>query len=292
MSPNALRSVLFVPGDRPRMLEKAKSVRADAIVLDLEDAVALDRKSEARAMVSDALRTGGYEPYVAVRVNGFSTGLTEQDLEAVIGPDVRAICLAKAETPGEVGRLSKLVEALERRHGLLVGSVSFLLLVETALGILNAHGLAGTSGRTCALCLGGEDLCWGLGAVRTKQGFELEYARAHLVLAARAAGVQAIDTVWTDLQDQEGLSEEARRARQMGFSGKLLIHPSQIEVVHRAFTPSQEAIDYARRVLDAFETATAQGQGVITLDGKMIDAPIVARAREILACAEGGQNSR
>jgi citrate lyase subunit beta/citryl-CoA lyase len=280
----ALRSVLFVPGDRARMLEKARSVGADAVILDLEDGVAPENKPVARTMVADALKTAGFEPYVAVRVNGFATGLAEQDLDAIVGPEVRAVCLPKSESVEEVLRLANLLDGIERRWGMRPGSTSIMLLVETARGILNSRELATASARVVALCLGGEDLCWDLGAVRSKQGWELGHARGRLVLSARAAGVHALDTVWTDLRDEAGLAGESRRARQMGFSGKLLIHPSQIEPVTIAFTPNQAEIEHARRIVTAFQEATARGQGVVTVDGKMIDAPVVARAREVLAC--------
>jgi citrate lyase subunit beta/citryl-CoA lyase len=165
-------------------------------------------------------------------------------------------------------------------------------MVETALGVLQAYDMARASPRVRALCLGGEDLARDLGAVRTSEGQELAYARAHVVLAARAAGVLAVDTVYTNLADLDGLLAEARRMRQLGYSGKLLIHPAQIEPVHRAFAPSQEEVAYARRVLEAFEAAEGRGEGVIALDGQMIDAPVVARAREVLAVATSAADSQ
>jgi len=170
-------------------------------------------------------------------------------------------------------------------QGLAAGALGILLMVETALGVLNAYELARSSRRVQALCLGGEDLCRDLGAVRTRDGLEIAYARAHLVHAARAAGALAIDTVFVDLADHDRLQAEARQARQLGYSGKLLIHPAQIEPVHQAFAPSAGEIAHARRVLEAFEAAQARGDGVIALDGQMIDAPVVARAREVLALA-------
>ena len=180
--------------------------------------------------------------------------------------------------------------SLEREQGLAVGTVGILLMVETARGVLNAYELAMAGAeqggpRVQALCLGGEDLAWDLGAVRTKQGAEIAQARAQMVLAARAAGSVAIDTVYTDLADLEGLQAEARQARELGCSGKLLIHPAQIEPVHQAFAPSEEEVAHARRVLEAFEEAGTRGDGVIALDGQMIDAPVVARAREVLGLA-------
>ena len=174
------------------------------------------------------------------------------------------------------------MEGLERRQGLPAGSVGVLLMVETALGVLHAYDMARASRRVRALCLGGEDLARDLGAVRTREGLELAYARAHLVPATRAVGALAIDTIYPDLTDEAGLLAEARQARQLGYSGKLLVHPAQIEPVHRAFAPSEEEVAYARRVLETFAAAEARGDGVIALDGQMIDALVVARAREVL----------
>jgi citrate lyase subunit beta/citryl-CoA lyase len=165
--------------------------------------------------------------------------------------------------------------------------VDILLMVETAQGVVHAHQMAENCWRVGGLCLGGEDLARDLGAVRSREGKELAHARAALVLAARATGTLAIDTIWTDLEDRQGLQAEARQARELGYSGKLIIHPDQIEPVHRAFAPTSEEVDFARRVVEAFEAAMARGDGVIVLDGQMIDAPVVARARETLKMAEG-----
>jgi citrate lyase subunit beta/citryl-CoA lyase len=286
-----LRSVLFVPGNSPRMLEKARKLPADAVILDLEDAVPPGEKRAARATVQQALVTGSYGPQVILRVNAFSTGLTEADLQGAFAVGVDAVCLPKANRASNVGKLASLLAALEQERGLPVGAVGILLMVETAQGVFNAYEMA-TAGaargqrRVQALCLGGEDLAWDLGALRTRGGAEIAHARSHLVLAARAAGAVAIDTVYTDLTDLDGLLAEARQARQLGYSGKLLIHPAQIEPVYRAFAPSEEEIAHARRVLDAFDAAETRGEGVIALDGQMIDAPVVARAREILTMAD------
>jgi citrate lyase subunit beta/citryl-CoA lyase len=290
---DAYRSILFVPGNKPRMLEKARTLPADAVMLDLEDGVPPQEKVAARATVRQALEAGPYAPAVILRPNSVGSGFFEADLREAFTAGVAGVCLPKAETAGDVERLATALSMVEQERGLPAGSVGILLMIETALGVLNAYAMASTSSagalsvqscrRVCALCLGGEDLARDLGAVRTRQGLELAHARAHLVLAARAAGAMAIDTVCTDLADPDGLLAEAREARQLGYSGKLVIHPAQIEPVHRAFTPSGEEVAYARRVLEAFAIAEARGDGVIALDGQMIDAPVVARAREVLA---------
>jgi citrate lyase subunit beta/citryl-CoA lyase len=278
-----LRTLLFVPGNKARMLDKARSLPADAVILDLEDGVPPGEKLAARAVVRQALEDGSCGPQVILRVNTFATGLVEDDLHEALGPGVAAVCLPKAETASDVGRLAARLADLEQEQGLAVGSLAICLMVETALGVLNAFSMACASARVLALCLGGEDLAHDLGAVRTKEGLELAHSRAQVLLAARAAGALAIDTIWTDLIDPDGLLAEAQDARRLGYSGKLVIHPAQTEAVHQAFAPSEEEVAHARRVLAAFEAAEARGDGVIALDGQMIDAPVVARAREIVA---------
>ena len=280
-----LRSPLFVPGNKGRMLEKARTLPADAVILDLEDGVPPGEKAAARDTVRQALEAGAYTPQVILRVNAPGSGLIEADLEGALTAGVQAVCLPKAEEASDVVRLASLLAAFEQEHGLAAGALGILLMVETALGVLNAYDLARSSRRVQALCLGGEDLCRDLGAVRTRDGLEIAYARAYLVHAARAAGALAIDTVFVDLADHDRLQAEARQARQLGYSGKLLIHPAQIEPVHQAFAPSAGEVAHARRVLEAFEAAQARGDGVIALEGQMIDAPVVARAREVLALA-------
>jgi citrate lyase subunit beta / citryl-CoA lyase len=283
-----LRSVLFVPGSKPRMLEKARTLPADAVILDLEDAVAPGEKAGARGTIRAALESGDYTPQVVVRVNAFATKLTEDDLRGTLVSGVSAVCLPKAEATEDVTRLAALLDVLERERALGLGSVGILVMIETARAVLEAYDIARASDRVWALCLGGEDLSHDLGAVRTAEGIELAYARAHLVTAARAAGVLAMDTVYTDLANAPGFEAEARSARTLGYSGKLLVHPAQVEPVHRAFAPTEAETHYARRLVEAFELATIRGDGVISFEGKMIDAPVVARAREVLARASGG----
>jgi citrate lyase subunit beta/citryl-CoA lyase len=279
----ALRSLLFVPGNKARMLKKARTLPADAVILDLEDGVPAGEKAIARESVRHALESGEYGPYVVLRLNAFHTGLSEDDLSEAFSAQVDAVCLPKVETARDVERLASLLAQIESRHDLPPGRIQIHLMVETASGVLNAYEMARASQRVRALCLGGEDLARDLGAVRTKEGQELAFARAQMVLFARAAGAQGIDTIYTDLTDPDGLLEDASFARQLGYSGKLVIHPGQIQPVHQAFALSTEEIAYASRVLEAFSAAEERGDGVIALDGQMIDAAVVARAREILA---------
>jgi citrate lyase subunit beta/citryl-CoA lyase len=280
-----LRSILFVPGNKPHMLEKARTLPADAVILDLEDGVPQGQKAEARRVIRQALEDGSYGPQTLLRINALHTGLAEVDLQETFTTAVQAVCLSKAETPAQVEVLDRYIEGIEQQNRMPAGTVQILLMIETALGVLNAYEMARASRRVCALCLGGEDLARDLGGVRTKEGMELAYSRAHLVLAARAADVLAIDTIYTDLTDPDGLLAQAFQARQMGYSGKLVIHPAQIELVHQAFASTDQEVACARRVLEAFEAAEARGDGVIALDGQMVDAPVVARAREIVSQA-------
>ena len=253
---------------------------------DLEDGVAPGEKERARATVRQALESGAYGPQVILRLNALGTGLAEADLHAAFNAEVDAVCLSKAETAADVERLASLLTTLETEQGLPAGTVEILLMVETARGVLAAYEMAQASRRVRALCLGGEDLARDLGAIRTRGGLELAHARAQLVISARAAGALAIDTIYAGLTDPDGLLADTRTGRQLGYSGRLLIHPAQIKPVHHAFAPSQEEIQGARRIVEAFQAAEARSEGVIALDGQMIDGPVVARAREVLAMAE------
>jgi citrate lyase subunit beta/citryl-CoA lyase len=280
-----LRTWLLVPGNKQTMLEKARAVNADAVILDLEDSVPVGEKEAARATVRRALEEGSYAPQVIVRVNGFATGLTEDDLKGAFGPGVAGICLPRAEGLGDTLRLAALITEVEQIHGRETGTVSIVAMIETACGVMHAFELAGGCQRVRALCLDGDDLAGDLGAVRTRSGEELAHARGQMVLAARATAVRAIDTIWGDLNDIEGLRAEARRARDLGYSGKLIIHPDQVVPVHEAFTPTAKEVEHARRVVEAFDATSKRGGGVITLDGHIVHAPAVARARETLRLA-------
>ncbi len=274
------RSVLFSPGDRPEMLRKAPHAGADVVVFDLEDAVAPERKAEARKAVREVLADPGFDPEceVCVRVN--PTGVAaDADLEDVAG-DVRldSVMLPKAASADDVDALADLLD----EHGL---DVPVLALVETAAGVLHAESVA-TADATDALLFGAEDLSADVGATRTDEGTEVLYAREHVVLAASAAGVDAIDTVYTDFEDADGLAEETRFAARLGYDGKMAIHPAQVEPINEAFTPDPDDVAWAERVLDARDAAEAEGRGVFRVDGEMIDAPLVARAERIVARAE------
>ncbi len=283
MTDIVMRSILSVPGNRPAMLEKARSLPADALHLDLEDAVPPAEKDLARQTVRQVLP--GFAllgQMIVVRVNSLSTGLTGADLEAVICLQVDAISLPKSESAEDVARVDSMLAAREKDLGQPVGTTGLLVWIETPKAVLAASQIASASARTIALLLGADDFTREMGIPRTKEGNELDFARWMVALAARAAGVLAIDTGYPDFRDEEGLVKEAWRARRMGFHGKFLIHPGQIDPVNRVFSPSPEEAHEAQRVLAAFEEALALGHATTSLDGSLIDTAIAGRARRIL----------
>ncbi|WP_433624176.1 HpcH/HpaI aldolase/citrate lyase family protein [Halomicrococcus sp. NG-SE-24] len=276
------RSVLFTPGDRPEMLRKAPDAGADVVVFDLEDAVAPGRKAEAREAVRAVLSDPEFDPdcEVCVRIN--PTGVAaDDDLREVAVTDAAAtldsVMLPKTASADDVTTLARLLD----EHDC---DVPVLALVETAAGVLNAADIAAADA-TDALAFGAEDLSADVGATRTREGTEVLYAREHVVLAASAAGVDAIDTVYTDIEDVDGLREETAFAVELGYDGKMAIHPAQVDPINEAFTPSAERVEWAERVLEAKAEADAEDRGVFRVDGEMIDAPLVAQAERILEYA-------
>jgi citrate lyase subunit beta/citryl-CoA lyase len=267
------RSVLFSPGDQPDVLRKAPDSGADVVVFDLEDAVAPERKPAARGAVADVLGDVVADCEVVVRVNPTGDGAAA-DLDAVLDgdPGLDAVMLPKVADAADVADLRSLLA--ERNAALPV-----FALLETAAGVLHAEAIAAAP-ETTAVCFGAEDLAADLGADRTREGTEVLYARERVVLAAAAAGVDAVDTLVTDFGDEEHLREDARFARRLGYDGKIVIHPAQVPVVNDAFTPDEAAQEWARRVLAAAAEA-GEDAGVFEVDGEMIDAPLLARARRI-----------
>ncbi|MBI5956472.1 MAG: CoA ester lyase [Chloroflexi bacterium] len=281
------RTMLFTPGNNMRMIYKAGSLGADAVILDLEDAVPMAEKETARIFVRDSVeRVGAEGAEVFVRVNALTTGLTAEDLKWVVQPGLMGVVLPKTESRKDILEVEKLIEELERERGMEPGSLVLTPLLETARGILNAQEIATASELIAALSFGALDFTRDMGTSISPEGAELFYARSHIALVAKAAGVQAIDTPWIDIANQEGLVQDARRARQLGFRGKMLIHPSQIEPVNQVFSPSEHEVAYARRVVEAFRQAEAQGLGAISLDGRMIDIANVRQAEELIAWAQ------
>ena len=285
-----LRSMLFVPGNSMRMITKAATLAADAIILDLEDAVPLPDKVTARIMIRDslkAIKSGG--AYILVRVNALTTKLTAEDLECVV-EGLDGIMLAKTEAKSDVVELDSMLEEIEKGRRLELGSLKIIPLIETAKGIINAYEIASASKRIIAVSFGAGDYYRDLGrsvSFLSPEETELLYARSHLVNASRAAGIQAIDTPFFGLlTDMKGFTEETILALQLGFKGKLLIHPAQIEVANKIFSPSPDEAEYARRVVEAFEEAEARGLGVISFEGKMIDYMNYKQAKELVNFVE------
>ena len=280
------RSMLFLPGNNPNMIINAGCLGADAVIFDLEDAVAPAEKDAARILVRNTLRysdLSGCE--VIVRINSVDTDFWRSDIDLILPEKPGVILLPKASTPADVLMADAYMSEVEARLGLENGSVALMPLIETALGVENAFAIASASKRICALFLGAEDLTADLRCKRTKEGREIEYARQRLVVAARAAGVDVYDTPFTDVNDDEGIVADATLAKSFGFSGKASISPRHVEVINQVFSPTLAEIDYAYEVLDVIALAKKQGKGAVSLYGKMIDAPIVARAEQTIAMA-------
>ncbi len=283
-----LRTLLFVPGNRPRMIEKAKGLtELDAIIFDLEDAVPPAEKAAARRMVRDAMDSGDFGRFkLFVRVNAVGTGLLPDDLEAILSPNLFGIVLPKVEDPEGVQTAHMMLLEREQRAGLAAGHTKILAIIETVPGVLGLPRIAGCSKRFVGLSYGAEDFATDLGVERSRDGIEGLYPRTMVALYSRLTDVTAVDSVFSDVNDDDGMEKDTLLAKQLGFRGKFLIHPKQIEVANRIFTPSEKEVEYARQVVAAYEDAEARGEASVALNGKMIDIPIVERARSLLAMAE------
>lgn len=277
------RSLLFLPGNNPGMLQSGGVFEADGVILDLEDAVSPLEKDSARFLIAQALRTVNYrKSETFVRINPLSSG-GAKDIQKIVPCQPNGLVLPKVESRAELEELLGLIVAAEKEGQ---RPVSVIPLIETPLGVNHCAEIAQTDKRVIALAFGAEDYTAALGATRTKEGGEILMARSLIINAAAAAGIDSIDTPFTDAQDEEGLLQDSLLAKKMGFKGKLAINPRQVEIIHDAFNPSPDDIRWAKRVLRAIEDAQSQGSGVIALDGKMIDAPIVRRAERVLYLAE------
>ena len=280
------RSFLYVPANREKFLDKAMGLPADAFILDLEDSVPVPEKGNARAGVK------AYAPKIAdhrvwVRVNGFETGLAEADLDAVIGvKGIAGIFLPKVETRDEVLRWNHAIAALEKARGIAAGSTRLVLSIESALGVLNAFDMSTAATRVASLSFGGAqdgDLNTDLGCTWSSDGPEMMTARGMALIAARAAGFDSpLDGVFADVRDPDGFAKDTALSRRLGYRGRKLIHPSQIEPCNRLYAPSPRELEYYARVLEAFDKALAQGSASTTVDGKMIDVAMANAARRVL----------
>ena len=290
-----MRSAMFVPGHRQRMIDKAIGLNADVLFLDLEDGVPPAEKDTARQLIAESLDreaarspSDAWRPLRFPRINAIGNERMRADLESVLRPGLDGLCLPKVETVEEIRYVDSILEAREEKVGLPKGSVRYIAAIESAAGLINAAAIAAASPRMAALMFGAEDFGKDLGlpTLRVAEASELVYSRSALVIAAASAHIGAIDGVWPDIRDPEGLLKDARQARRLGFTGKSLIHPDQIQVVNDVFRPDEGEVKYARQVVEAFEEAERKGEGAIALGGQLIDLPIVARARRTLAMGE------
>ncbi|MCI5914345.1 MAG: citrate (pro-3S)-lyase subunit beta [Christensenella sp.] len=280
------RSMLFVPGNNPGMIRDAHIYGSDSIMFDLEDSVSINEKDAARFLVYNALSNLKYgNKELVVRINDLSSGLGIQDLEAIVRAKPDVIRLPKTECAQDVIDCEREIERIEREAGIPVGTTGMMAAIESGRGVLNAMEIALSSKRLIGIALGAEDYVTDLKTVRS-DGTELFFARCMILNAARAAGIDAIDTVYSDVNNEEGFVKEARLIRQLGFDGKSVINPRQIPPLHQVFMPSEKDLTKARAVIEAAEEAERRGSGVISLNGKMIDKPIVTRARYLLDLAE------
>ncbi|MCE2465697.1 MAG: CoA ester lyase [Dehalococcoidia bacterium] len=282
-----LRSLIFVPGNRADMLGKARQFDADVIVADLEDSVPNDEKDNARQMVSEmgpALCQRGQK--LVVRVNSLDTGLTRQEIESVAGDHLYGVSIGKAESPIDINECHKLASAAEKRLGLAPGHIKFIPWIENARAIMGALDIATASPRIVAIAFGAEDYTDDMGVERTEVGDEVHFARCMVGVAARAARIAALDGPFVAFRDPEGLRADCQTGLKLGFKGKFAIHPAQLDIINETFTPGAEEITYAKRVVEAWLEAEEAGRGSTSLDGKMIDVPVVKRAQNLLALAE------
>ena len=279
------RSLLFLPGNNPNMLINAGCLGADAVIFDLEDAVSPAEKDAARILVRNTMRYMELSCERIVRINSVDTDFWREDINAILPERPNSVLLPKTASAADIVALDEYISDVEKSLGIEVGSVGIIALIETALGVENAFLIATASKRVKGLFLGAEDLTADLQCKRTKGGREIEYARTRLVVAARAAGVDVYDTPFTDVNDDEGIVTDAELAKALGFTGKASISPRHVDVINEVFSPSVAEIEYAYEVIDAIERAKAEGKGAISLRGKMIDAPIVARAERTIAMA-------
>jgi citrate lyase subunit beta/citryl-CoA lyase len=282
-----LRTLLFVPADSPRKMAKARTVRPDGFIFDLEDAVAPDRKAEARTLLLSEL--GSLPPaasLICVRINSLRAGALSEDLAVAVHPRVSAISVPKCEDPQALSDLDHSVADLEERTSIPRGQIKLHLILETALGVLRAEELGRSSERVSAMSFGAEDYAADMGIIRTHAQGEFHVQKSLVAMTAHALRIHAIGGVFTDIKDDAGLIEETKRDMQLGFTGKTLIHPNQIEPVHRAFRPSEEQIEWAREIVDSFESAKSQSSGVALVRGRMVDEPILLQAQRILRAVE------
>jgi len=280
-----------VPGNRANMLDKALGLRPDALIPDMEDSVPTAEKANARQTIASYLPKlveAGHQ--IVPRVNSLDTGLMEDDIAAVVGPHISGVSIGKVNDPSDVRQISDTIGRLEMKTGGSFGSTKLILWLETARAIGNAHSICSASNRVVAVAFGGEDFTNDMAIERSESEFEVAYPRSVVAVAARAAGVLALDTPFFNYKDDDALRLGSMASRSIGFRGRFAIHPSQIETINASYMPSEQEVEDARRVVAIFEEAEARGSGATSLDGKVIDVPVVERARKVLATARSVSN--
>lgn len=282
-----LRSLIFVPGNQPRMLERALEFKADVIMVDLEDSVPPGEKAAARDTSREWLpRLAATGRRVMARVNALETGLARDELEALVGLHLSGVSIGKSRRIWDLQDVDGIIGGLESAAGLPSGQVRLIPWIENSRAVLTCLELASCSPRIEAIAFGAEDYTDDMGVQRTDTGEELEFARATVAVAARAAGIGSLDTPFVQFRDPDGFRRDIEISRRLGYTGRFAIHPSQIDIINECFGPSVEEVEYARRVVEAWDEAEAEGRGSLSLDGRMVDVPVVKRAMNLLALAE------
>lgn len=281
------RTMMFIPGNNPSMVSEGHIYGSDSIMFDLEDSVSLREKDAARRLVFNALQSVDYgDVEKVVRVNGLDTIYGALDIEYMVKAGIDVIRLPKTDTADDVVQVDNLVSKIESELGITNRQTKLMAAIESPLGIINAYQIATASDRLIGIALGAEDFVKNMKTERYPDGKELFLARSNILMAARAAGIYAIDTVYSNIENSDGLRVETELIKQLGFDGKSVIHPKQIAIIHSVYEPSAEDIEYAVRVLHGIREAEEKGSGVISVDGKMIDAPVVDRAYRVLEMAK------
>jgi citrate lyase subunit beta/citryl-CoA lyase len=286
MSETALRTMTFVPGYKMKFLEKARSFDSDALILDLEDSVPYEYKEQARKNIKEFLDADAFPQKVYIRVNALETGLLLKDLEWMLHENTDGFMFSKAADENDIRYFDQLLTQLENDFGFEQGKFKMCPLIETASAVLRAYEMGKASDRNIALVFGGEDYLRDLDGLHKEHGTSLLMPRSLIVTAARAAHIEPIDTPYLDIKDTTGFKKEVDLARELGFSGTLIIHPSQIDIANKAFSPSDHEIDEARQIIEAIKISEKEGLGVALLDGKLIGPPMQKRAVKILEKAK------
>lgn len=280
------RTMLFIPGNNPGMLQNAGILGADSVILCLEDAVSISEKDTARILVRNAIKSVNfYNTEIVIRINPLSTDFGREDVLEIAEVLPHGLMVPKA-TEEDIIAVDEMLSHIEEKKGIERGSIKLFPLVETAYGLENVYSIIESSNRNAGVLLGAEDFTADLGIKRTKVGEEIFYARSKVAAACRALKVDSIDTPFTDLDDMEGFINDINRAKSIGMTGKAAINPRQIDTIHDVFAPTEDEIRHAKRVIEATEEAKREGKGVFSLDGKMVDAPIIARAESIIKKAQ------